>query len=153
MAIVNYMAYFHSVPRQGIGIDFFCRVGKKYPIALVPIILFYIGAIEYLSGSVVWLILMWPLILYLLILLALNFSLRRMTVDDRVGVDIYFVDNARPPLKNVMVLKINDEIVRVRDGERSILINKDEVFKMELKLPDKYLPEKELTPPTIHLSN
>jgi hypothetical protein len=119
-------------------VDFFYWLGKYLPIWPIPIVLFYIGTVEYMSGSIFWVIFMWPTILYIFIVLAMIFSMRHM--DDRVGVDIHFTDQARPPLKGVIVLKVNPDNIRVRDGDTVMILDKNQVFKMEMVIPKKYLP-------------
>ena len=120
--------------------SFFYKLGKHAPISLVPVVLFYAGTVEYLSGSVVWIVLIWALILYTLIVLALIYSLRRMMKQERVGVDIHFVDRSRKPLKNVIILKVNDDNIRLRHGDTVMIINKDQVLKLEMVVPKKYVP-------------
>jgi hypothetical protein len=119
------------------------KIGKHLPIVLVPIPLFYVATIEYLSGSVIWMILIWSPILYIFITLASIFSMRIM--DDRTGVDVYFVDPSLQPMKDVMVLKVNDDNIRIRHDNKIHILNKSQVLRMEQKVPDKYLPLDPLT--------
>jgi hypothetical protein len=125
---------------EGKGVsEFFYKAAKKLPLGIVSIVLFYIATIEYLTGSVIWIILIWPFVFYLLVLLALIYSMRN---DERVGIDIYFVDETKPPLTNMLVLKVNDDNIRVRGDGIVYVLNKNQVLKMVQVVPEKHLLKK-----------
>lgn len=115
------------------------HIGQHIPHFLVPIILGYIGTIEYLSGSVVWIVISWTLILFALLQLATNFSLRKF--NERVGTDIYFIDDSRETIRDALILKVNEDNIRIRVQNKIMILNKSEVFKIEFSIPKEKLPE------------
>jgi hypothetical protein len=45
--------------------------------------------------------------------------------------NIYFNDKLKKPIKKCRILKINDDNVRIRKGDKVILFNKNSIFKIE----------------------
>lgn len=132
---INIGAIEKTLEEKGLA-EFFYKVSKKLPIGLVSIILFYVATIEYMTGSIIWMILIWPSIFFLFVILASIYSMRR---DERIGVDIYFIDESKPPLKNMLVLKVNEDNLRVRDGDVVYILNKNQVLKIVQVVPEKHL--------------
>jgi hypothetical protein len=126
---------------RNVTAQIFFNIGKHVPLSLVPIVLFYIATIEYLSGSIIWIILIWSSILYILIQLAFNFSLRKM--ENQVPVAVYFVDESRKPLENVLIHKVNNDNIRLRHDDSIVIVNKNQVLKIVMAIPDKDLDRKE----------
>jgi hypothetical protein len=127
--------------KQGIGADFVAVVefiGLRTPHFLVPIVLGYIGTVEYLSGSIIWTVISWTLIIFTLLNLATNSSLRKY--QERVGTDIHFIDSSREPIRDALILKVNEGNIRIRVENKIMILNKDEVFKMEFSIPEEKLP-------------
>ena len=73
----------------------------------------------------------------MLILLALNYSLR--LVNRKSVVDIHFIDVSRGLLKDVMLLKVNEDNIRLRNEDKIIILNKSQVLKIEMKIPKEDL--------------
>ena len=114
--------------------DIFLKIGKYIPFTIPPIILFYIATIEYQSGNILWIIVIWSIIFFTLIQMAFNFSLRKFK--RRTGVDVYFIDNSEP-LKDVTILKVNSDNIRIRTNDYHILIvNKSLVAKIDQLVPE-----------------
>ena len=112
------------------------NIGKYIPLWLPPIVLFYFGTLEYQSGSILWIILIWALIFFTFVLSALNYSLRNIKASK---CDIYFLDKKIKPLLGVSILKINTDNIRLRIDDRIFILNKETVFKIEMKIPDELL--------------
>jgi hypothetical protein len=114
--------------------DIALKVGKYIPLIIPPIFLFYIATIEYLSGSILWIIVIWSIIFYTLIQMAYNFSLRKLK--RRTGVDIYFTDNSES-LKDVIILKVNPDNIRLRTHDHHVfIINKSLIAKIDQLVPE-----------------
>lgn len=114
--------------------DIALKVGRYIPLTIPPIFLFYIATIEYLSGNILWIIVIWSIVFYTLIQMAYNFSLRKLK--RRTGVDIYFIDGSEP-IKNVIILKVNPDNVRLRTNEhRVLIINKSLIAKIDQLIPE-----------------
>jgi len=124
--------------------NFFLKAGQRVPLSIATIILFYIGTIEYLSGDWFWFIYTGSFIFYTLTLMAASLSMRKM--EERL-VDVYFVNREREAIKNAMVLKVNVDNVRLRVEDTIMIINKSEIFKLEMPIPKSYLAnaEQEIT--------
>lgn len=118
--------------------NFFFKAGKRFPLFIAAIILFYIGTIEYLSGDWLWVIFIWSLIFYAFTLMASCFSMRKM--EERLPVDVHFTDPEREIVKGAMILKVNDDNVRLRVEDTIMIINKSEIFKLEMQVPANRLP-------------
>lgn len=68
---------------------------------------------------------------------AVQYSLNK--VKDISPVDVYFLNGNTEPLQGVHVLKINDDNIRIRSEDKIIILNKDQVLKIEMKIPEKHL--------------
>jgi hypothetical protein len=108
---------------------------------LIQIALFYVGTAEYLSANIFWIILFWSAIFTSLIFLALIQSIFGLSGEESVPVDIYFVDKTIEPLTGVTTRKVNDDNIRARVGDKMLIINKSQILKIEMKIPEKILPK------------
>jgi hypothetical protein len=115
--------------------NFFRKISKFLPLGLVSILLFYIVTNEYLSKDIIWMFLILPAVFYNFILTAMIYSLKR--VKDRIGVDIHFIDKSREIIRSATILKVNDDNIRVQIDQKVLIINKSEVFKMQMEIPKK----------------
>lgn len=122
--------------------NFAYLLGKHVPLWAVAIPLFYAGAVEYLLGSIIWMILIVPLILYALISLASIYSMRNMMRRERVDVTVHFVNERRGPLTSAMILKVNEDNIRLRHENSVLIINKNEILKIEIPVPANHLPDR-----------
>jgi hypothetical protein len=115
------------------------NIGKYVGIGTLPIVLFYFATLEYLSGNIYWIIIYFSNIFLTFILLALNFSLKKFTKGDNITLaSIYFIGKKKP-LTNVRILKVNEDNVRIRVEDKIIILNKTEVSKIEMVIPEKDL--------------
>ena len=69
--------------------------------------------------------------------LAINYSLRRTELPK---VDIYFIDAKKEPLLQVLLIKITEDTVRVRVGDKIFLVNKSQILRIEIPVDKKLLP-------------
>ncbi len=114
--------------------DVFLKIGRYIPHVIPPVILFYIATVEYQSGNILWIIVIWSLVFFTLIQMAYNYSLRKFK--RRTPVDIYFTDNSES-LKSVMILKVNPDNMRIRTNDHRILIiNKNLIAKVDMLIPE-----------------
>lgn len=116
------------------------NAGSYMGVGIVPVVLFYFGALEYLSGNTFWIIIFSSNIFFALMLLAMNFSLKRfMRGTGILPVNIYFIDSKRAILEGVRVLKVNEDNIRLRVENKILILNKSEVSKIEMVLPEEML--------------
>lgn len=116
---------------------FYANIGKYMGIGIVPIILFYFGTLEFLSGNIYTITMSFVMISLIFVWSAFGYSLRKMK--DIVPVDIHFVDKTREPLLGARILKFNDDNVRARVNDTIYIINKSEILMTEMKIPEKLL--------------
>ena len=67
----------------------------------------------------------------------MNSSFNKMK--DIVPVDLYFIDEIREPLIGIRILKINEDNIRARVGDKIMIINKDTVLRIEHDVPASLL--------------
>ena len=60
------------------------------------------------------------------ILIALTYSL---SVTKLLKVTIYFIGST-PPLSKVLLLKVNEDNIRIRDKNKVVILNKDQILKI-----------------------
>jgi hypothetical protein len=118
-------------------INFYANIGKYMKVGIIPIILLYFGTLEFLSGNIYTISISFLIIFFIFIWLAYGYSLQQMK--DLVPVDIHFMDKERAPLVEVMILKFNEDNVRVRVENIIYIINKSEIFTIQMKIPKKLL--------------
>lgn len=129
-----------KLEKKSLGVTkFFSDVGNYIGVGILPIILFFFGTLEYLSKNIYFIIFYFCNIFFIFILLALNFSLKKILRQGITPVNVYFTDNQRDPLINVNILKMNPDNIRIREGDRVIFLNKNEVLKTEMVLPPDML--------------
>lgn len=103
------------------------RFNNYIPLLIFPTIFAYILTLEYRAGNLWWVVIMGVQVFVGLIFAALNYSLRRLQLPQ---INIFFVNNT-DPVKNVILLKINDDNVRIKNGEQVTIINRDQIKKIE----------------------
>ena len=109
------------------------KVGRYIPLWLFSILFIYILTLEYTAGNIIWLTIMLAVIFFNFLLLAFNYSL---TLVKLPKVDIHFI-NSREPLIGSTLLKINDDNIRLRDGDKVIILNKSQVLKVIFDIEQK----------------
>jgi hypothetical protein len=95
---------------------------------MFSMVVIFIFALEILSGSIFWISVFSVQIFSVIILIALNYSLVR---NNFPVVNIYF-KNKRKPLRGVILFKVNDDNVKIRDAGKTSFLNKDEVLRWEV---------------------
>ncbi len=119
-------------------LESFARVFNLYipwwPFALISL---YVLIGVFHQGNLWWFSAIAVQIFINFIFFALNYSFRRTKLPT---VDIYFTDGKKKPLLRVMLIKVSEDTVRVRSGEKIILVNKNQVLKIEIPLDKKVLP-------------
>lgn len=61
-------------------------------------------------------------------------------MEERLPVDVHFIDSEREVVKGAMILKVNEDNVRLRVDDTIMIINKSEIFKLEMLVPENRLP-------------
>ena len=117
--------------------SFYANIGKYMGVGLIPIVLFYFGTLEFISGNFYSIILSFVFIFLIFIWSAFGYSLRK--IKDIVPIDIHFIDKERQPIIGARILKFNDNNVRARVGDTVYIINRDEILMTEMKIPEKLL--------------
>jgi hypothetical protein len=107
-------------------INFFSQIDKLVS-GIFPILLGYILAIDYLTPSIAWLSLLSIEALTVLLFMAMNYSLRLTKLPK---VDVYLI-NTPEPMKGLDLLKMNEDNLRLRDGNKIIILNINQVLKIE----------------------
>lgn len=120
-------------------IEIFAMSDKYINSGIFSLILFYFGTLEYLSKNIYFIIFYFPIIFYVFILLAHNFSLKKSIKGKIVLVDIYFKDANKEMIKGAVILKYNEDNIRVRLEDKIIILNKNEVFKIEMVISQNRL--------------
>lgn len=115
----------------------YAKMGKYALPAIVPIVVSYFVTLEYFSGNQYIIVITGIIGFYILFWSAFQLSLRKL--DDIAPVDIYFIDKEREPIFQVMVLKVNEDNIRIRQADTIVIINKSEVLKIEMKIPESFL--------------
>ncbi|MGC9968430.1 MAG: hypothetical protein ABSC29_01705 [Minisyncoccia bacterium] len=88
----------------------------------------FIFALELLSGSIFWISIFSVQVFSVFILIALNYSLMRHSAP---RADIYFNGKTKP-LLDVLLLKVNDDNIKIRTLGKTSFLNRDEVLKWEI---------------------
>ncbi|XKT74752.1 MAG: hypothetical protein ACJKTH_01545 [Patescibacteria group bacterium UBA2163] len=117
--------------------SFYANIGKYMGVGIIPIIVFYFGTLEFLSGNIYWIIIFFVFIFLIFIWSAFGYSLTKLK--DITPVDIHFKDRDREPLYGARILKFNDDNIRARVGDTIYFLNKNEVLMTEMKIPEKFL--------------
>lgn len=107
-------------------IKFFSQIDKLVS-GIFPILLGYILAIDFLTPSIMWLSLLSIEAFTVVFFMALNYSLRLTKLSK---VDVYLL-GAPEPMRGLDLLKLNEDNLRLRDGNKIIILNKDQVLKIE----------------------
>jgi hypothetical protein len=102
---------------------------KANAVLLQPLVLLvsFIVGVEIFSGSVLWITIFAVQSFAVLVGVALNYSLARQRFP---RVNLHFV-NEKGPLQDVLLLKLNPDNARVRDGGRVLVINRSILSEIE----------------------
>ncbi len=117
--------------------SFAAKVGKYLPQSIVPVVVFYFGAQVYSSGNFYMIAISMIMAFFIFLWSATKYSYK--SVRDVALMNIYFKDVSIEPLISVQVLKINDDNIRIRTEDHIFLLNKNEVLKVEMKIPESFL--------------
>lgn len=121
---------------QGL-LSFYATIGKYIPIGVLPIVVFYFCTLEFYSQNIYWIIITFSLGFIMLIWSAFGYSLRK--IEGIVPVTIHLIDETQNPITPARILKVNDDNIRLRVNNKIIILNKDEVLKIEMEIPEKLL--------------
>lgn len=129
-ALVSQTAWGGSDILEGQRKKIFSWITDVNSVILQPtaMVLVFIGSIEVLSGSILWMTVFAVQIFATLISLALNYSLMKYNFP---VANVYFIDN-KHSLRDVILLKVNKDNIRVRDGDRVRVINKNLISELEI---------------------
>ncbi|HMO78142.1 MAG TPA: hypothetical protein PKA42_02520 [Candidatus Paceibacterota bacterium] len=116
---------------------FYAKIGSRIGVGVLPIILFYFGTLEYFTESIPWMIFSFTFIFIIFVWSALGYSLR--LIKELPQVNIYFADSNIQPLIGAKLIKVSDDTVRVRSSNTIILLNKNNIQKIEMEIPDSSL--------------
>lgn len=113
-------------------------VMKMNAVLLPPsvMLLFFIAGVETFSGSVLWITVFAVQLFAALVGIALNYSLMRYHFPT---VNIHFTAG-KESLNDTLLLKLNPDNVRVRDGDRVLIINRSTLSEIEF-IDAKQKPE------------
>lgn len=109
---------------------------KYAPLSLLSIILLYILIVVFVQGNFWWFSIVSVQVFLNFIFLAVNYSLRNTKLQK---ISIYFTDNKRRTLKDVLLIKVNEDNVRIRANDKIFLVNKSEILKIEIPVDEKFL--------------
>ena len=109
--------------------------GKYISPSILSLVAFYLCTLELQSGNLYWIVISFSLTLNIYIWSALSFSLKR--IEKIAPTLIHFKNQDVDPVEVDRILKINDDNIRARVGDAVVIINKDEVLKVEMKVLDE----------------
>lgn len=113
------------------------KFGKYALPSLVPVVVSYFIALEYFTGNEYMLLITAIVAFYIFFWSAFQYSLRKL--NDIAPINIYFNNKDFDPILGAQVLKYNDDNIRIRTEDKILILNKSEVFKIEMKIPDSLL--------------
>jgi len=108
------------------------RIGRLVPLFIFPFIFALVSASEYRSNSPIWFIITLTDVFFALILLATHSSL---ATSRPPKVRLIFRDSDQP--QEVLLLKANEDNIRVRTNDRIMIIPKDRIKSIELDVPEQ----------------
>ena len=106
------------------------KIDRFTPLWVCSIIFMYILVSEYKHGNLLWFSVLIVQIFISYIILALNYSQRTYRP---LLVNIYLIGEIEP-LKDVLLLKANDDNLRLRQNNKVIILNKSRVEKTEISI-------------------
>lgn len=111
---------------------FIFQINKWQPLWIFSTLFAYMMAAEYLYGNnMAWFIIMATGVFTGFVLVAINHSLRMLPI-----IDIYFIDNTKP-IKSAMLLKFNEDNIRVRFKDSILILNRTQIARIENKLDSR----------------
>lgn len=99
--------------------------------AIFVVVLAWCFASELETHSIAWIVVSSIEIFLAIFFIAVHYSLFKTKIPK---VDIYFI-NERPPLHGVLLLKVNVDNIRVRTEDKVMIINKNEVLRIDMPAP------------------
>ena len=106
------------------------KISRYIPLWIFSVIFIYILTLEYQSNSIGWMLFNGVEIFIGFIFMALIYSLLPLRLPQ---VDIFFNDGTA--MQNVTLLKMNSDNIRIKDGDQVVVINRDQVKKVEFFPP------------------
>ncbi|MCX6717157.1 MAG: hypothetical protein NTU76_00585 [Candidatus Taylorbacteria bacterium] len=122
---------------------FFEKVGDKISIKFIfPILLivFFVVAKDFISTNIFWMVTFSSQTFIIIFYTAFIYSLN---ISKLQKVNVYFINPSIRTLKNVTLLKVNSDNIKLRDGEKLIILNKSIVLKIESVIMPKTVPKEE----------
>jgi hypothetical protein len=112
--------------------DWFDILSRKIPLWVFVNLFAYIVTLEFKSNNIFWVTLNGSYIFINLTLIAVVYSLSKIKLSQ---VDLIFINKERSIL-GATLLKVNKDNVRIKKGEKIVIVNKDQIEKIEfLPLP------------------
>lgn len=118
-------------------LSFYATVGKYIPVGILPVAVFYFCTLEFYSQNIYWIIITFSLGFMMLVWSAFGYSLRK--IEEIAPVTIYFIDQIKEPITPARILKVNEDNIRLRVDNKIVILNKNEVLKIEMQIPEKLL--------------
>jgi MFS family permease len=115
---------FRKLVEIGVGLN------MMTPQWILSIIFIYVGTLEYQSGSILWFVFIGSTILFNFIFMAANGPLKGVKLSK---VDVYLTGD-QGVMRDLTLLKMNDNNVRLRDNDKVIILNRAQVLKVEMKI-------------------
>ncbi|MGB2580328.1 MAG: hypothetical protein WBC83_01405 [Minisyncoccia bacterium] len=110
----------------------FIKFSEKVPVLVLEITLFYFATLSFLSHNIAWFTIIFIQTLFISNFIALFSSLRQIRKLPKA--DIYLIGMPEP-IKSVTLLKVTDDSVRTRNKGVVTVYNKNQVLKLDVKLP------------------
>lgn len=107
--------------------SFVLKASRFLPLWLFSIIFAYAFTLEYQSGSLGWMLMIGIEIFIGLLFMAIISSLMAARLPK---IDIFFNDGT-DPVKNVTLLKINNDNVRIKENGQASLLNRDQIKRID----------------------
>ena len=127
---IRYFLKFTENKEPKIFIDKFIKSLRFIRLDFLVLILVYIITREYLLNNFWWIIVFSFQTIFNFILIALTYSL---SVTKLLKVTIYFIGSTHP-LSKVLLLKVNEDNIRIRDKNKVVILNKDQILKIEQEI-------------------
>ena len=104
----------------------------KIPLGVFPILFIYVLISEYKSDSVVWFAFFVIYVFTAFLFLSMNYALRK----NRPLKAAIYMENG-DAIADVVLLKMNEDHVRLRSGDKILLIPKNRILKIEMPIEQK----------------
>ncbi len=118
--------------------SWYASIGDYMIPAMMPIVVSYFMTLEYFSSNKYLIVITGIISFCILLFSAFQHSLRELE-KTAAPVDIYFIDKEQEVIREAKILKVTDDNIRIRVADSILIINKSEVLKIEMKIPEKML--------------